>query len=1126
MKTALKISRVGSRMLLTGALVGAAFAASATECVWIGGSGDWSVTSNWKGGLKPTKAGTDVVSVSNETANVTIRVDESDILIKSIRFVGASPVSLTGEGLTLTAGYSVSMTSGILDYGKCTAGFLSADVSVDCSVPLNFAPASGDCGICTGTGVMNFNQKLSSSGKGTFYMHNGNGNSTGTLKLQQGLAAPDAYLSTTQHLTGDAYFYGPVAVKGIKLTGWTTTKFYFYASGNAWDTLLVDYYNKFYCRTENVLPATTVLGLGNTSVDSAMMNLGGFDATINRLGGDLGWKYVDTAKSAGLLRSVTEGGSVKAATLTMKATRSDISTFAIQDKVSLVWDPTGDYELTLTGRVSNTSGSIELRRGGFRLAGSGTLANVPSIRLGKGTRFSLASTSAGALAGLTSLDLAENAVFACETGVSQSCPNAVVSAGSGTEFHLAAGCRLSVAVLSHDGTYLENNKVYTKADFDWIVGDGEIVVNCGDRAMWKNAGNGRWSDSSCWANGRIPDGTTTDILIDAPTNGSYTVTVDAPVTVGAGKLVLRNGGTGTAKLAVLSGLTLNGIPMTVGAGGQIDVGPQGVFTYRGSGSHATPNAVYFKDGGRLSVSGGEAYVTNFVGTFSVASAVAATSRVEMTSGRFLYMDLDSSYPLSVGTGGQVDCCGGTFNLPHHGYNGNTDLLLSGGAMTLSNVTWSTEGKFVTQSHGGFKSGTGELVLEKDASVVFKAGDFKICPNAAGETARLVFRNGAQLPASTENLAWTIGGCAGGTGILDYESGDSVNKRVLRIGTDAGVGKLNVKSGVLRVHDVGLKVGYASSVTAKTSVSGEAAVAADADLNVVGTCNQGWGAATDYTGIIVGHGHGSVSLTTHPCVGRLDVSGSLENQYGPTVIGSGFGAGFFIQHGGTVSLGQKTSGAGNVCRGTVAVGVFGGEGLAVVSNGTFNTGKATLFVGGCTTDDFFAFENSVEAPRTPWLGPGSGTAAGTALLARHDAVGTLTVAGGVVQAPNDTVVGADGTGTLEMIGSVGSFTTRDLVLSNATSSVVRFVSDETGVAPMTVTRKLIVTSAAQLVLDVSRYTGKANRLRLISASEAEGSFAPENVTVVGAADGNWTVRPTRAGTGVEAARQVGMMVILR
>lgn len=1114
----------GGRLLLMSALVGASFAVSAAEYVWIGGSGDWSDASNWKGGQKPVKDGTAVVSISNEAANVSIRVDESDISIKSIRFVGASPVSLSGEGLTLTAGYSVSMTGGNLDYGKCTAGFLSADVAVDCAVSLAFTPESGDCGICTGSGVMNFREKLFSSGKGTFYMHNGQGNQAGTLMLQRGLDAPDAFLSTTQHLTGDAYFYGPVSVKGIKLTGWTTSKFYFYSSGNELGSVLVDYYNQFYCRTADVFPETTVLGLGAArSVVNALVNLGNYAATIDRLGGDTGWIYVDTTAAAGLLRSVSESGVPQPTTLTMKASQSDVSSFAIQDEISLVWDPKGDYELTLTGRVSNTSGSIDVRRGGFRLAGSGTLANVSSISIGKSARFSLASISAGALAGLTALDLAENAVFACETGVSQSCPNAVVAAGPGTEFHLAEGCRLSVAVLSRDGTYLENNKVYTKNDFDWIVGDGEIVVNSGSRAMWKSTVSGRWGDSSCWANGRIPDGSTTDILIDAPTNGSYTVTIDTPVTVGAGKLVLRNGGAGVAKLAVASGLTVDGVPMTVGTGGLIDVGPQGVFTYRGSGSHSAPNAVYFKDGGSLSVSGGEAYVTNFVGIFSVASVVSETSRVEMTSGRFLYMDLNSNYPLSVGAGGKIDFRGGTFNLPHHGYNGNTDLLLSGGTMTLSNTTWSTDGKFITQSHGGFRSGTGEIILEKGASVVFNVGDFKICPNAAGETARLVFRNGAQLPASTtENLPWTIGGCAGGVGVFDYASGDSVNKRALRIGSEAGAGKLNVKSGILRVHDVGLKVGYASSVTETTSVSGEAVVAANADLNIVGSCNKGWGAATDYTGIVVGHGHGTVPLATHPCIGRLDVYGSLENRYGPTVVGSGFGTGFFVQHGGTVSLGENTSGAGNVCRGTVAIGVFGGEGQVVVSNGTFNTGKATLFVGGCTADDFFAFENTPAAPRTPWLGPG----AETALSARHDAVGTLTVASGVVQAPNDTVVGGNGVGVLEMIGSVGSFTTRDLVLSNATASIVRFVADAAGVAPMTVTRKLIVTPATQLVLDVSRYAGSSNRLRLVSAAEAEGAVVPGNVTVVGAAGADWTVRSVRTGAGIEAARRIGMMVIVR
>ena len=116
--------------------------------------------------------------------------------------------------------------------------------------------------------------------------------------------------------------------------------------------------------------------------------------------------------------------------------------------------------------------------------------------------------------------------------------------------------------------------------------------------------------------------------------------------------------------------------------------------------------------------------------------------------------------------------------------------------------------------------------------------------------------------------------------------------------------------------------------------------------------------------------------------------------------------------------------------------------------------------------------------------------GTALypFSRHDGTCTFTVVGGETVVNNPTVLGADGTGVLEMRGSAGTFTTKDLVLSNATESVVRFVADANGVSPVAVTGKLTVADAARFEVDLSAYTGKVASFPLITFDAFEGDFS--------------------------------------
>ena len=112
---------------------------------------------------------------------------------------------------------------------------------------------------------------------------------------------------------------------------------------------------------------------------------------------------------------------------------------------------------------------------------------------------------------------------------------------------------------------------------------------------------------------------------------------------------------------------------------------------------------------------------------------------------------------------------------------------------------------------------------------------------------------------------------------------------------------------------------------------------------------------------------------------------------------------------------------------------------------------------------------------------------------HDAEGTVTVVNGTFSVADDIVVGADGFGTIEMIGNAGTFTAGSLVLSNATSSVVRFVAGAGGFSPIGVTGTLAVTDGSRIEVDLSGYTGNANVFRLFNFNSFDGDL--DNVSLV-------------------------------
>lgn len=831
----------------------------------------------------------------------------------------------------------------------------------------------------------------------------------------------------------------------------------------------------------------------------------------------------------------------------MKATQDDMSAFTILDAVSLVWDPLADYTLTLTGRVHQTKGNITVNRGGVRLAGKSGVPNVPTIKLGTGATFSLNVTEGGALTGLKTLTLGANARFAIENAVEQSCPTAVVNLGVGAKLAIADGAELDVCAVCVGGAFLEDG---TYSDVDWIDGDGSVKISSVGTVCWKNPDGGNWSDGSNWTGGKPPSGAD-NVMIALYTDKSYVVTVDQDVEGLSGDFFLGNDCGVEAKLLLAKNLKLTQANVTIAKGGFVEVPENATFEYVGPDLPTTPgqgppwvNAAdsrartfTIENGGELRTSGGFTSITNFFGTFTVLGATPdAVGKLTMSAGTFLYMNYGTQSPLTVGKNGAVETTGGTFRLLHHGYNHAADMKNVNGTVTFKDTAVKTEGNFPTSSGGSTWFTDGETVFEGTAVLDLSKGNKAIRALQPGGTATVTARNGVKASSLNDSAAWAICGDQG-MAVYNWDTGaDAVKPQNFVVGANRGKGFLNVKSGLLRGHSVGFTIGSFTQgggiFTAPTSeaklgddngATGQVTIESGAALNIPGSLNQGWSADVGFKALLIGDGRTMIP-SGRPYVGRLDLYGALTNEQGAAVIGLGRGEGTYVQHAGWSHFCTLATNWTYGIASHLIVGMAGGLGRVIVSNGNFKVSYGDFYLGGCSTNELAAYTNDSVHKRVPWTGREGNK---QPFVDLPGADGTLSVVNGTVAVNTATILGADGTGTLEMIGSHGSFTTKDLVLSNQTASVVRFVADAEGVAPVKVTDNLTITDATRIDVDLTGYRGTSRRHRLfVSPASVEGELTMEKVHVTSSDESDEFHLSTNAAGDIVLRKRVSACVFIR
>lgn len=293
--------------ILSLAFLGLFAVVRAADFTWTGGSGRWSDRENWQDSSAPDSDGTAIVFINCGESNIVIDVDVPDMTLKELRFDGSGSISLTGNALSLS------------------------------------------CGVLEANGVVDFREKVTVVGNGEFSVA-----SSGKVTFHKGMDALGAVFRFKYWKESPGYcrFLGPLRVRAIRMNDWTNGDLRLASAGNEWDDLVLDYQNRVSCEVDGALPVSSILSLGNASVANACwLNLGNRNALIDRLGGDLSGNYVDTVVETGLIRSYDSENGFLPTILTMRATQDDVSSMAIADRVSLVWDPQDDYELTMTGRI-------------------------------------------------------------------------------------------------------------------------------------------------------------------------------------------------------------------------------------------------------------------------------------------------------------------------------------------------------------------------------------------------------------------------------------------------------------------------------------------------------------------------------------------------------------------------------------------------------------------------------------------------------------------------------------------------------------------------------------------------------------------------------------------------------
>ena len=628
------------------------------------------------------------------------------------------------------------------------------------------------------------------------------------------------------------------------------------------------------------------------------------------------------------------------------------------------------------------------------------------------------------------------------------------------------------------------------------------TLQCLCDTAWKDPVNGRWAEVGNWTAGLPAVNNPAKISI---AGSVVTVTVDTVVQP-ATNLTVSSTGHHTVDIVSGGGLKLEkAASFRLERNADLVVRNGGSFLMDCQRLSRTDNTVLKLDlYSSILVDGGSCVFTNMYGWTSLgdSASVRGTNTIVVNSGRFAYYRSAGDFRLYAGS--SIRMTGGEF-VTDHSYmkfiGGEFDI--AGGVFDIS------KGAFPTVNYGTHAiRGTGVFKIPSASRLSFTGAEGHPCEVS-------ILERGAF--SSSENAhEFRIGSAKNACTQIKFDTdADIVNTlgNTVYVGADYGYGELDVFGGAVRGGYYGTLVGCQySTAAADNCVTGVLRVAGGSYTQDGSYYSQG----EKLLGTIIGDGAVVNSAAPSDAAlyhGLLELSGgAYTNVSAWFVVGVGpQGIGSMVQTGGDIY--HKGGSSSTTIMG---VGLAGGAGSIVVSNGTFTT-AAALYVGGAP----YAVMNTTGKLTQYPVSVRGGT-------------GSFEVSGGTVAVKKSLVCGADGNGIIK-IGPSGTLSAMTLALSNSVdvavtrSSKVVFEAGENGVGTIDLASgagagELIVEDGAKLEVDFSKWENAQGKVPLITWKKKTGGFAEKDISV----KGNFKLREMSVGgvAGLYACPQKGLVITVQ
>ena len=1050
--------------------------AFADTLTWTGG-GDgvtWNDSANWSlsGDHLIPQTGDSVIIDIGETAT-TVSNNIENLSLKKFTARGQNDIALTIAGNPIGLA-GVSSVNTII-WTNCCSIVLNADISLSGGNGTMFfggksTVVNGDISVPSGKSLK-FKGRPRKASSGSEFGQSGLISDTVTITFNGDVGGEGStlYFAMGANKNGTtAYHYGNVICKNFYLASDTCPQSsHLCKPGNKIEAIRLFATNGCYLDVADALDESTVINFNATSHyvwdTSCLRFLAGSHQTLNRLAGG------DPKTSSKLRRQCIFAGedgsfqkpSSDTCTLELKGSTNAVSYVILNDAVNVIWNPTNDYTQDFRDCRHFTSGSIEVRRGTVRTSGTNSFLRLTKLDVAAGAAVDVSSTNSVAFPALEWLLMEDGARFyVTNSSITALGGTSLARLATSAKFVLANDVSLELTALQFGGAFVSPG-TYSAANCTWIEGDGSVTIGDGSTggriSFWKAPVSGSWNDAENWIGG-VPDASTEAYI--SVYGADYTVTVDSAITMPKSLAIYPKEGTATVDVSVP--LTDPGMTLDVSTNGVLRFAPGGSFT-----STSKSSSITIRDGGRLFVDGGEFSIKKFAGKFNVSGTGSSTGRISVVSGSFSHATTSADSRLFVRQGGLLEASGGNLTFP---YDTRNPLSMCGGRLAISgSARFSQSGTSTPYAN----LATGEMVFGGSSTYYIEAtttGYFSVTPNYAGETAYVKFMDQAVFTNYCKTIR--VGGTSMATGRLDFASSvwhgrhnlssnwDASNQGY--VGYNAGYGEMNVMNGLIHFGARGFMVAgnYSSGNVPSGEVRGRVNVSGGC-LYVHGSEGDGWDSGLHALTV----GDGSFCKNTidgRPFVGEMYITGgSVTNYQCNLIVGAGYARGHFEMTDGIMRIRLSSR--------ELMVGFCGGIGVCNVKGGTLS-GAGNAYIGGSFTN---LFDHGYMLADT------------CSCIDRHDAEGTLRVSGGEVTFGGTCYVGADGAGTVEMLGRDGSLSFGGLVTSNtaatATSSTLKFTLGAEGVSPISVSGATTLTDGTKIVVDYTEYSASRSVVKLIDCS---------------------------------------------